>query len=328
MVGFGFMDNIIMIQAGDAIDATFGVAFGFTTLTAAALGNVCSDSSGVLFGGIVERASEKLNLAKPNLSPSQLNMTVTRRAVTMGQLIGIIVGCCLGMTNLLFLDLEATERMKMSRKLDTIFEPVVKNAQAMVNAERCTLFLYDEESRELWTRISVAAPKPKFLRRMASIVPEKGAGADGEEEEATIIKLSIDATSLAATAARTKTLLNISDAKSDARHDSSWDAKTGFNTRNVLCMPILDEKGKLYGCLQAVNKQGIVVSKDGKVSEATVAIGGGLNAGLLAAQILAVQGGELAERLEAYRQQLHDTVVEKDARLKDLGSRDYLGRMT
>ena len=36
----------------------------------------------------------------------------------------------------------------------------------------------------------------------------------------------------------------------------------------------------------------------------------------------------LAERLEAYRQQLHDTVVEKDARLKDLGSRDYLGQMT
>ena len=98
MVGFGFMDNIIMIQAGDAIDATFGVAFGFTTLTAAALGNVCSDSSGVLFGGIVERASEKLNLAKPNLSPSQLNMAVTRRAVTMGQLIGIIVGCCLALS--------------------------------------------------------------------------------------------------------------------------------------------------------------------------------------------------------------------------------------
>ena len=38
MVGFGFMDNIIMIQAGDAIDATFGVAFGGTPRPAAARG--------------------------------------------------------------------------------------------------------------------------------------------------------------------------------------------------------------------------------------------------------------------------------------------------
>ena len=37
MVGFGFMDNIIMIQAGDLIDSTLGVTLGITTLTAAAL---------------------------------------------------------------------------------------------------------------------------------------------------------------------------------------------------------------------------------------------------------------------------------------------------
>ena len=65
------MDNIIMIQAGDFIDSTLGVTFGISTLTAAALGNVCSDSSGVLFGGVVESASERLKLAKPQLSLEQ-----------------------------------------------------------------------------------------------------------------------------------------------------------------------------------------------------------------------------------------------------------------
>jgi hypothetical protein len=40
-----------------------------------------------------------------------------------------------------------------------------------------------------------------------------------------------------------------------------------------------------------------------------------------------VQGGELAERLETYRQQLHDTVVQKDSRLMDLGSHAYLEGM-
>ena len=242
MVGFGFMDNIIMIQAGDFIDATLGVKLGISTLMAAALGNVCSDSSGVLFGGVVERLSERLKLTQPGLTAAQARMGVVKRAATLGQLIGIICGCCLGMTNLLLMDLDATERLKMAARLETIFEPVILNCQSMVKAERCTLYLYDEEKRELWTRLAVASD---------------GTVLDGGKEDrgvSTIITLPIDAPSLAAAAVRSRTLLNIPDVKLDGRHDSSWDARTGFVTRSILCMPILDESGKLYGCLQAVNK--------------------------------------------------------------------------
>ena len=42
MLGFGFMDNIIMIQAGDYIDTTFGAVLGISTLTAAGFGNACA----------------------------------------------------------------------------------------------------------------------------------------------------------------------------------------------------------------------------------------------------------------------------------------------
>jgi hypothetical protein len=38
MIGFGFMDNLVMITAGEAIDSTFGVALGISTLTAAGFG--------------------------------------------------------------------------------------------------------------------------------------------------------------------------------------------------------------------------------------------------------------------------------------------------
>jgi hypothetical protein len=34
-LGFGFMDNFIMILAGDQIDATFGVTLGISTMAAA-----------------------------------------------------------------------------------------------------------------------------------------------------------------------------------------------------------------------------------------------------------------------------------------------------
>ncbi len=79
--------------------------------------------------------------------------------------------------------------------------------------------------------------------------------------------------------------------------------------------------------LSGVDSLHSIVQMPGGIPVATVAIGGGLNAGLLAAQILAVEGGALADRLEMYRQTLHDTVVAKDSRLMQLGSQDYLNQM-
>ena len=58
-----------------------------------------------------------------------------------------------------------------------------------------------------------------------------------------------------------------------------------------------------------------------------VAIGNGANAGLLAAQILATADSALAERVAAYRAELHDQVVAKDSRLLELGSTAYLAQM-
>ena len=66
----------------------------------------------------------------------------------------------------------------------------------------------------------------------------------------------------------------------------------------------------------------------GGIPVATVAIGGGLNAGLLTAQILSVADSGLAQRLAEYRNNLHDAVVAKDARLLDLGSAAYLEDMS
>ena len=80
--------------------------------------------------------------------------------------------------------------------------------------------------------------------------------------------------------------------------------------------------------LSGVDSLHSIVQMPGGIPVATVAIGGGLNAGLLAAQILAVEGGALADRLETYRQTLHDTVVRKDSRLMQLGSQDYLEQMS
>ena len=80
--------------------------------------------------------------------------------------------------------------------------------------------------------------------------------------------------------------------------------------------------------LSGVDSLHSIVQMPGGIPVATVAIDGGLNAGLLAAQILAISDSSLSERLEQYRQQLHDMVVAKDARLKDLGVDAYLDVMS
>jgi len=79
--------------------------------------------------------------------------------------------------------------------------------------------------------------------------------------------------------------------------------------------------------LSGVDSLHSIVQMPGGVPVATVAIGGGLNAGLLAAQILALQDHALSERLGAYRRQLHDAVTAKDQRLVELGSAAYLDAM-
>jgi 5-(carboxyamino)imidazole ribonucleotide mutase len=70
-----------------------------------------------------------------------------------------------------------------------------------------------------------------------------------------------------------------------------------------------------------------IVQMPAGIPVATVAIGGGTNAGLLAVQILATTDGALAEALAAYRAELHGQVRAKDGRLQELGSTAYLAQM-
>ena len=56
---------------------------------------------------------------------------------------------------------------------------------------------------------------------------------------------------------------------------------------------------------------------------ATVAINGGANAGLLAAKILATSDEEILAKLKAYSQELKEQVEAKDARLQEVGYKNY-----
>jgi 5-(carboxyamino)imidazole ribonucleotide mutase len=79
--------------------------------------------------------------------------------------------------------------------------------------------------------------------------------------------------------------------------------------------------------LSGVDSLHSIVQMPAGIPVATVAIGNGLNAGLLAARILAIADERLAGELARYQADLHDQVVAKDGRLQQLGSVAYLAQM-
>ena len=70
-----------------------------------------------------------------------------------------------------------------------------------------------------------------------------------------------------------------------------------------------------------------IVQMPSGIPVATVAIGGGANAGLLAAKILATSDPELLEKLKDYSAKLKEQVTAKDAKLKEEGYKAYLESM-
>ncbi|CAH8651781.1 unnamed protein product [Heterobilharzia americana] len=82
-IGFGFLDNAIMIVAGEYIDLTFSAVLGISTMAAAGLGNLISDLFGIGLVGYVEKFVEKIGISVPHLSASQLASSSVRWAVAI-----------------------------------------------------------------------------------------------------------------------------------------------------------------------------------------------------------------------------------------------------
>ncbi|NWZ22831.1 TMM65 protein, partial [Asarcornis scutulata] len=109
-VGFGFLDNAIMIAAGTQIELSIGVILGISTMA----GNSKSSLEDTFqiqddlflfsssLAGYVEALASRLGLSIPDLTPKQADMWQTRLSAHLGKAIGVTIGCILGMFPLLF----------------------------------------------------------------------------------------------------------------------------------------------------------------------------------------------------------------------------------
>ena len=119
-VGFGFLDNVIMIISGSEIESYFGLSLGISAMAAAGLGNTLSDIVGIQAGGMVEALAEKMGVEDPDFTKEQLKSKLIRMLTMLASMIGITVGCLLGMFPLLFIDDDTTSDKSIRVIFDSI----------------------------------------------------------------------------------------------------------------------------------------------------------------------------------------------------------------
>jgi phosphoribosylaminoimidazole carboxylase PurE protein len=93
-----------------------------------------------------------------------------------------------------------------------------------------------------------------------------------------------------------------------------------MTTLPVIGVPI--KSSKLSGLDSLLS----IVQMPGGIPVATVAIGGGKNAGLLAASILSASDDHVAQSLAQFRDNQEKAVLEKAEKLKNMGGEEYINQ--
>ncbi len=127
------------------------------------------------------------------------------------------------------------------RDLNVLLDFVVKESSAIVNADRTTLFLYDDTTDQLWSHLAMGTTE--IIRFDSNL------GIAGESFN-------------------TGKTINVKDAYSYPKFNPEIDKKTGYRTKTILCVPLRDIKGKTIGVLQTLNKNdGSFTEKDEQTLE-------------------------------------------------------------
>jgi phosphoserine phosphatase len=169
--------------------------------------------------------------------------------------------------------LGVARRLASEPLLDPLLGSIADETCNLLDAERATLFLYDAGTDELFSRIATKS-EIEVIRFPA------GRG-------------------IAGSVARQKACLVIQDAYADSRFNPEVDRSTGWRTRNMLAVPMLNLDGHLVGVLEALNK------RDGPFTEQDTA--------LLTA--LAAQAGVALERARLVEEFLAKRRLESEMEL-------------
>lgn len=132
--------------------------------------------------------------------------------------------------------LEVSRRCALATRLDDILAVLIEMTSREIDCDRGTLFLNDAETGELYSRVAQGD-----LTREIRLLNNSG---------------------IAGHVFQTGEGLIIDDPYSDPRFNASVDERTGYRTRNILCVPVRTMAGDIIGVMQSLNKNDGEFSRD------------------------------------------------------------------
>src|SRR5210317_961611 len=140
--------------------------------------------------------------------------------------------------------LEVTRKLAAPFDLDTMLAEVVDASREVLNADRGTVFLYDEIANELVVRVGTDLDHIRIPANK---------GIVGES-------------------AQSRKLINVPDCYADDRFNRAIDKQTGYRSRCMLTIPLIGYEDSLIGVLQILNKNdGVFDEQDEFVATALAA---------------------------------------------------------
>jgi signal transduction histidine kinase len=124
---------------------------------------------------------------------------------------------------------ELGQIMTSEMDLDALFPLVIEQTNEVMNSEKASVFLIDAAREQLWSMVSTD------LGRDEVRIPKN--------------------TGVAGWVFQNRSPLIINDAYSDPRFNPDVDKKTGFKTRNIMSIPLINREQECIGTLQALNKK-------------------------------------------------------------------------
>jgi len=126
--------------------------------------------------------------------------------------------------------LAITEAISTELRIDPLLARIVHAATGLLDAERSTLFIYDAATNELWSKVAEGTGETQIR------IPAKAG--------------------IAGAAFTSGEVLNVPDAYAHPLFNPEIDRQSGFRTRNLLNVPVIDRAGEHLGVVQVLNKRG------------------------------------------------------------------------
>ena len=142
--------------------------------------------------------------------------------------------------------MEISSALSSTHNLDELLNLIMEKVTILMDADRSTLFLIDEDTGELWSKVMQA----QYLREIR-LKPGEG---------------------IAGWVAQNGTSLNIKNAYKDPRFNSEIDSHSGYRTHSILCQPVRNQHREIMGVIQVLNKRdGYFTVEDENLLSATAA---------------------------------------------------------